>query len=354
MTRKTANVRRGFRSGGTTVALILTVAALMLLPATLLVAEDASVVYLEGDPEVRTAAGATNWLDFGSRVRPGDSVVTGRYDMVELEQGPGAAIRVDPGTVFTIREVERDGRRENVMTNSVGSVSYRFQRVTGRAEPRVGTAATVAGVRGTELTVYAGADGSSMFLVESGLVEVSSAGSTVELAANQAVEVAVGRAPGAVFEWKGRELDFSSWNADRIEEYVANPVDSTAALTGRLDEFIQGVAEFRALYEQFAEEHEALLEELRAMDESEERETLRQETLEMRDVRTTQALNYRYYALSGLSLRRFVLGRMYVELKTRYILNRQDPQYQAFLGEYRRFLAEYEAGITPGLVDADI
>lgn len=333
---------------------IMILAALVLVPAGTALADDASVVYLEGDPEVRTAGGATDWLDFGSTVRAGDSVVTGRFDFVELEQGGAATIRVEADTVFTIREVERDGRRETVMSNSIGAVSYRFQRVTGRAEPRVGTATTVAGVRGTELTVYAGADGSSMFLVETGLVEVSSAGRSVELAANQAVEVAAGREPGEVFEWKGREIDFRSWNTDRIEEYLADPAGSTVALTERLDDFIEGVSDFRALYTEFSEEYNREFDRFQAMEEGDEKEALRQELLSFGQATRTQALNYRYYALSGLSLRRYVLGRMYVELKTRYILNRQDPQYQGFLREYRRFIEEFESGITPGLVEADI
>ncbi|TVR70364.1 MAG: hypothetical protein EA427_06105, partial [Spirochaetaceae bacterium] len=157
-----------------------------------------------------------------------------------------------------------------------------------------------------------------------------------------------------VFEWKGRELDFSSWNQERIAGYIANPVESTAALTEQLDEFIQGVAEFRALYQEFSTEFEEMMETLRGMEEGDEREAFREDVFVYRDLTTTQALNYRYYALSGLSLRRYVLGRMYVELKTRYILDRQNPGYQAFLREYQRFLDEYERGVTPGLVDADI
>lgn len=352
--KTTANGRataRGIRRGlAVPPALVL----LLLLVAATLPADDASVTYLEGEPEVRTAAGRTDWLDFGSSVRPGDSVVTGRWDFVELQQGNAATIRVNADTVFTIREVDRAGQRETVMSNSVGSVSYRFQRVTGRAQPLVGTTTTVAGVRGTELTIYAGADGSSLFLVESGLVEVSSAGRSVELSANQAVEVAVGREPGAVFEWKGRELDFSSWNQERIAQYLANPVEGTVALTKQLDEFIQGVTEFRALYEEYAAEYDREFERFQAMEDGDEKESLRQELLEFGPLTRTQALNYRYYALSGLSLRRFVLGRMYVELKTRYILDQRNPRFQAFLAEYSRFLEEFEQGVTPGLVDADI
>lgn len=340
---------------GTTAAVALAVlAVLMAVPAVFVAADDASVVYLEGDPELRRSAGGTDWLDFGSVLRTGDSVVTGRGDFVELEQGGAASIRVNANTVFTIREVERGGQRENVMTTSVGSVSMRFNQVAGRRQPSVATNTTVAGVRGTELTVYAAADGSSMFLVESGLVEVSSEGRTVELSENQAVEVALGQPPGEIFEWKGRELDFSSWNNDRLNQYLVDPAAGTAALMSQLDEFIAGVAEYYELYGQFASEYNTEFERFQQMADGEEKEELRQQLFLLGDATTTQALNFRYYALSGLSLRRFVLGRLYLELRTRYILDRQAPEYLAFMEKYREFLSSFEEGIVPRLVEADI
>ena len=69
---------------------------------------------------------------------------------------------------------------------------------------------------------------------------------------------------------------------------------------------------------------------------------------------TTQALNYRYYALSALSMRRYVLGRMYMNIKTLTIMEQDNREFAAFLEEYERFLELYEREITPGLVRADI
>jgi hypothetical protein len=359
MIKRTTIVRPGVRSRGMVATLILTVAVLMLLPTVLLVAEDASVVYLEGDPEVRTAAGATDWLDFGSRVRSGDSVVTGRFDMVELEQGPGASIRVDPGTVFTIREVERDGRRENVMTNSVGSVSYRFQRVTGRAEPRVGTAATVAGVRGTELTVYAGADGSSMFLVETGEVEVSSAGESVSLFANEGVEVPAGRPPGQKFEIIGRAIDFSDWASDKRDEFLQDPLRSLDGVAVQLEEYYRELAELQELYADARGRYDEIYADLTAAveeygRESEEADALREILSPVSNEATTHAFNIRYFALTALSARRHLLGQMYVEMRSRYILDRSNPRYTGFASRYSEVLDRYENQVITHLVDVDI
>lgn len=317
-------------------------------------AQDTEVSYLEGFPELKASSGETFELDFGDRIEQGDSVVTGRRDFVELQQGEGTAIRVEPDTVFTLREVEEGGQRRSVMTNAVGSVSYRFNRLAGR-EPRVGSAAVVAGIRGTELTVYAGSDGSTLFLVDTGLVEVTSAGETVELSEAQAVEVAAGQPPGEVFEWKGRTLDFSSWDQERLDSFVEEPARSVRLLQSRVEELALGYEEYRTLWEQLAAEFQRLSAELQEMDEGDAREEFRtNEVLPLASRTSTQALNYRYYSLSALSLRRYVLGRMYMNMKTLTILEPENEEFDSFLTEYEEFLRIFETQITPGLVPADI
>ncbi|MDA3949451.1 MAG: FecR domain-containing protein [Spirochaeta sp.] len=342
--RKTGRTQRAFGL----LILILTFSA-----ATAL-AQEASVIYLEGEPELRASGGATEWLDFGTVLTPGDSVVTGRNDFVELEQGAASTIRVNPDTVFTIREVEENGRRRQVMSNSTGSVGYRFNRLAGRDEPRIGTTSVVAGIRGTEVVVYAGANGSSLFLVESGLVDVTSAGQTVSLAQDEGVEVPASGPPGDVFEWVGQELDFSTWNAQKLDEYLANPVAGVQSLMTQLDEFIEGTQEYRELYQEIKTEYDAKYETFVELEDGEEKDALREELQQIGNRQRTQVLNYRYYALSGLSLRRYVLGKMYIELTTRYILDKDNATYQGFIAEYERFLAAYNDGIVPRLVEADI
>jgi hypothetical protein len=68
----------------------------------------------------------------------------------------------------------------------------------------------------------------------------------------------------------------------------------------------------------------------------------------------TLILNIRYYALSSLSLRRFVLGGMYMQLKTRHPLDPSDPALTGFLEAYTRILKDFEDSIVPQLVEADI
>ena len=326
-----------------------------LMAPGILMSQDAGVVYLEGWPSLRSG-GSSRELDFGLAVRPGDSVLTGRRDFVELDQG-GNTIRINADTVFTLREIERGGRRETVMTNTVGSVAYRFQTLAGRQQ-QVGTTTAVAGVRGTEFTVYAGSDGSSLFLVDTGLIEVESAGISVEVTADQGVEVLSGAAPGPVFERLGRPLDFSDWNQERIDATLDSPADAARRIQARL-RFFQD--EMTTLYALLEERREDLTSAREAM--AEQRETLDDDALrrfrrDNIDPITAETrvlfLNYRYHALSALSLRRYVLGSMYMQLKSRYILNPRDPKMVDFLAIHREILDEFEETTVPRLVPADI
>jgi hypothetical protein len=334
---------------------LLSAALLVILGAFPALAQDASVVYLEGEPEMRTAGGSLEWLDFGMSLTSGESVITGRNDFVELEQGAASSIRVEPDTVFTIREVEQGGRRQTVMSNSAGSVRYRFNQIAGRDEPRVGTTTVVAGIRGTEVTVYAGADGSSLFLVDSGEVEVTSQGETVNLTQNEGVEVAAGAAPGEKFEWLGDPIDFAEWNAANFSEFLAEPLVGITGVQTDLYELMDQSREYYALYESVLSELEAEREALEAIEDQEQFRKFRDEVVFPLQAQTgTAVLNYRFYALSALSLRRHVLGRMYMEMKTLFILDRDNPLYLQFVEKHEEIIRVFEDQITPYLVDVDI
>jgi hypothetical protein len=331
--------------------------ALFLLSAGPAFAQQADVVYLEGYPELKESSGGRFELDFGDLVRPGDSVVTGRTDYVELEQGTGNTIRVAADTVFTMQEVEEDGETQTVLSTAVGSVAFRFDRITGR-EPRLATPATVAGIRGTELTVYAGSDGSALFLVDSGLVDVEAAGSMVSLTDGEGVEVPAGGPPGEKFSRVGRELDFSTWNQDRLDAFMSDPVEGMSRLRERLGYFNQQIQQLQPEYQQYRVEFQRLQEEVeraRADGNQQELDRLREEEfLPARERTLVTLVNLRYYALSALSLRRFVVSRVYTQVKARYLTDSDAPEYRGFLAEYSQALHEFEEFVVPQLVPTDL
>lgn len=329
---------------GSAVLWLLTVILVLAVPTA--GAQDATVQYLEGDPQLRSAGGATSYLDFGSRLRAGDSVVTGRRDFVELRQGDASSLRVNANTVFTIREIERDGQREQVLSTSVGSVGMRFNRLAGR-EPLIGTNTAVAGVRGTELTVYAGADGSTLFLVESGLVEVTAAGQSVELSANEGVEVPAGGPPGQKFQMIGRELSFQAWAQEKQDLLLQDPLGALNNIQTMIRELQTGLEEWVDAYKRAKEVSDAARREMDAITDQAAREKFRDERWSPLALQTgTAVLNYRYYALSALSLRQHVLAPMYVQMRSRNMLAKA-PDYGAFLERYSVVLATFRTAFEP-------
>jgi hypothetical protein len=65
-------------------------------------------------------------------------------------------------------------------------------------------------------------------------------------------------------------------------------------------------------------------------------------------------LNTRFYALSYLSMRRYVVGGLYLQMKSRYIKKQGEPVYREYLSLHESILKEYEEIIVPQLVEADI
>lgn len=329
----------------------LLLSAVLALAATAF-AQTADVVYLEGDPKLRDGAGAMQGLDYGSRMKTGDSIITGRKDLVDLTQGEESTIRVRPDTVFTIREVETQGKKEQVLTTAVGAVTMRFRKLAG-TEPRVGTTSTVAGIRGTELTIYAGPDGSSLFVVNSGLVAVEANGTTVDLAENEGVEVSAAGKPGEKFSVIGRELDFSAWATGKTEAFLQDPKAALGQIKTKLADFRAGLDEWTAKYGVAKVESAAAVATMNAIKDKAEQEKYRDETWRpLADQAGTAVLNYRYYALSAFSLRRYVLGPMYAQMKTRHLMADTDEN-RTFMEAYAAVLAEYKTVFNPYLNPTD-
>jgi hypothetical protein len=315
-------------------------------------AQNATVSYIEGDPDLRNGSGAVTPLDYDSKLRTGDSVLTGKAEQVELAQGADTTIRIRSNTVFTIREVDTGAGKEQVLTTAVGAVSMRFGKLAGR-EPRVGTVGTVAGIRGTELTVYASPDGSALFVVESGLVSVGAAGATVELAKDEAVEVSAAGVPGEKFSVIGREKDFSAWEEKKAQELLADPVAALNDARIMLSTFRSGLDEWTAKYRDAKSLSDAAVEKMNSIADKAEQAKFRDEQWAPLALQTGNAvLNYRYYALSAFSLRRYVLGPLYVQMRTRNMAA-ETPEYRAFREAYNLLLAEYKQTFNPYLGAVD-
>jgi hypothetical protein len=253
-------------------------------------------------------------------------------------------------------EKELDGKPKGMLAVTLGSVKMKYERLTG-TEPLIQSVGCIAGVRGTELTVWAGADGASQFIVDSGLITVEAFGKTVELGPDEAVVVLNGQQPGDKFTVHRDQIDFSTWDEGRIEVLLADPLLALAGMSERLAYCAANVADYYGRFLKVSARLEA--ERAQAVKVGEEKGKDAQQEYDREFVRplvlekSSLVLNYRYFGLAALSMRRFVGSRMYLMLKVKYAAAPQDPAWPLFTEQYAAFVADFEKSIMPVLVDAD-
>ena len=320
-----------------------------------LTAQESDVVFIDGWVDIKDSSGEIYELFIGDRVYNGDTVITGEDGIAELEPENGSRIIIKPDTIFSIKQTEFNGKKQSIVTTTLGQVSFKFNRMTN--EPLIATPSTVMGIRGTEFTVYAGADGSSLIAVESGAVEVSGQGKSVMLEKNEGVEVKAGKTPGEKFPVMVGQLNFDDWNVSKINEMIEEPAAALENLSVQLndlaiqmEEWVETYNDSRAKLEELRTELKTLLNEGK----TEEGLELKENTIRPLEYSTSRlVLNYRYYALSALSLRQHVLSGFYIRMKTSYIKDMKNPVYTDFLNQYNDLLEQYTQRIQPYLVEAD-
>jgi len=314
------------------------------------------VIYSEGDATVKYQEGYADDVFIGDVYDTGDTVTTGFDGFVELDQA-GLVLKINPDTVFTLQEKEEQGKKTGVFSLALGSIKFRYDRITGK-EPMIQTPSCVAGVRGTEFSVYAGADGSALIVVDSGLVEVESEGKAVQLTAAEGVEVQLGEPPGEKFRVPEEKIDYRSWNEDKLSKLLGDPLVSINKITQRLEYYIDNVNKYKALHTEYSERLADERKNLPARAEKEGKEAARKYSQEVIDPLSIQTfnlfLNVRYYSLAALSLRRYVGGRLYSFLKAANITDTANQTYGDYLLLHKKLLNIFESSIAPYLVDADI
>ena len=331
--------------------------AVLFVIAAIATAQEADVVYVDGIVDLKLAGGERMEAFIGDYLAIGDTIITSKSSLAELETDNGSTIKISEDTIFAFQQLEQNGEKRSVFATTLGAVAFKFNRMTGK-EPLISTPGTIAGVRGTEFLVFAGADGSTWVLVESGKVEVEARGSKVELLAEEGVEVPAGGAPGEKFKVLRGQLDFSAWNSSRLEAMFDDPAGTIRGVEKGMEAFRRQIVELLPVYEAnvmlLGEERENLkkLEDEKGKEARKERyETtvfpLEVETSYMR-------LNLRYHALSALSFRRFVLGSMYAQVKTAFLNRLDSDEFGEFERIYRRILLDYQRDVGPLLVAADI
>ncbi len=327
---------------------------LFMLSGFSLYALEGEIVYVEGSVDIKYASGDVDWADMGMYIETGDSIVTGDDGYAELEMEDGATVKISEDSIFALSSYESRGETRNAYQCVLGSMQYKFTRAVKADEPRITTPTTVCGVRGTEFTVVSGLDGSALYVVDDGSVAVSAKGEEVVLGALEGVEVAPGSAPGEPFPVLRGKIDYSKVKADAEARFLENPAATMRVMTSQLEEYIAQIQLYEKAFKDLSMELITLREKLFEL-EGEEKNKFYLENVADKDAQTSYLkLNMRYYAVSSLSMRRHLVGNMYVSIRTKYLGNIDDEKYVEFISEYNAFISLYEKELIPYLVKADI
>ncbi len=321
-------------------------------------AQQADVIYVQGSVDLQPAGQDRTEAQIGDSLNVGDSIITGDDGSAQLQKQDTTQINVSPDTVFTLQQrASSGGQKRDVLSVALGSITFSFNQLAGN-EPDISTPSASAGIRGTVLTVYAGADGSSLFVVKQGQVAVQSGGKTELVTKDEGVEVNPGEAPGQKFKALHGFVDYSTWNKQKLDSILRDPHRAALKVEAQMETYIDDIhklaPEYNKTYAELTRQRakrDAIGKELgkAAME-----QYSREHVYPLELLATAQIINLRYYALSAFSLKRFVLGRMYIRLASMYITDQQNQLYRKFIEIYEKTVKTFNEEVVPLLVPADI
>ena len=326
---------------------------LFLFSLPLFAAATGKISFMEGKVNHRDKAGKITDARIGQDIFTDDTLITGLNGYCEVEMENGSVITLNNDTVFTFGEIEdkeEKGKKRNIFSCIFGSADFKFKKFTGK-EPYIATPSTICGVRGTDFTVIAGADGSSMYVVASGEVYVEAGGNGVSLLPDEGVKVKAGQK----FEVKRDSVNYNKILQESEALFLTDP----AANMNDLITLLKGYASDAKYWDTLRLEN---IDKVMAAREQAVKIKEEQGDKAWEDFINTQVspleidtsylrLNARHYSVSALSMRRYIVSYMYIIMRTRYVLKTDSPEYIKFIEKYKEFMVIFNRDIVePGYI----
>lgn len=320
-----------------------------------LFAQQATVTFVDGDVDIQREGGSRRPADFGSELENGDRVITDGNGYAELELASGGVVEVSGDTVFLVgSDSGSTGEPQGRVAAAVGAFVFRFNATVGN-EPQIGSTTSVAGVRGTEVRVYAASDGTTRYEVVEGRLDVQDDGVSVSLGPNEAVEVRAGGAPSTVFSFLENPIDYSVWNAGLVQDFLLEPLNSLDGIAEEMDSLIAEINRRVPEYERLravVEEEEAAMREIE--DDAERDDFFFDTVMPARANAREFFVDFRFVVLSALSLEQFVISRLAAEMRAAYFDKPNDETLLEFVTRVEGIRSGFEESVVPWLVPSDL
>jgi hypothetical protein len=168
-----------------------------------------SVDWVSGDVAYRHLQNDWEELDVGMDLTSGDIVKTGTSSEATLVD-EGTEIFIMENSTFTVSEKYVNEKRKPGFMLFLGRMRFKLARGE-KEEPEIQTQTVNLTIRGTEFEVGSGHDGSTLVVIEDGVVAVKGNTRELVLEKGEGTEVAFGEEPTEKFEVMTRVIDWDDW-----------------------------------------------------------------------------------------------------------------------------------------------
>jgi hypothetical protein len=168
-----------------------------------------AVDWVSGDVAYRHLQGEWEELDVGMVLVAGDIVKTGMSSEATLVDD-GTEVFILENSTFTVSEKYVDEKRKPGFMLFLGRMKFKLARAR-KEEPEIQTQTVNLTIRGTEFEVGSGYDGSTLVMIDDGMVAVKGNTRELVLEKGEGTEVAFGEEPTEKFEVMTRVIDWNDW-----------------------------------------------------------------------------------------------------------------------------------------------
>jgi len=164
----------------------------------------------------------TAWkkVTMGQKIQVGDSIRTGAKAYIELDLDNNY-IKINENTKIKISENVGESKTANSVMVQYGNVLSKIEKIKKDDKGfEIRTASSIAGVRGTEFTVLAGHDGTTVVQVVEGTVAFTGDKKQISVSANQESTVPLGGDPSPVKVIEKRQ--WNEWLAESEKKIKGN------------------------------------------------------------------------------------------------------------------------------------
>ena len=221
----------------------ITVVVLFLFSTSYLFAVE--VEWISGDVTYRHLVGNWKKLDIGYHLANGDVVKTGEGGEATLVD-EDAFINISSNSRFTVSERYDNNKRKSSFMLFLGRLKFKLTKKSTN-EPEIVTQAVNLTVRGTNFDVASGHDGSTLVIIENGVVAVSGKKRTLILKKGEGSQIKFGEEPTKKFKVLTKVINWDQWLAQSKENIKGNEGEILGKILKKFKEINSNIIKYETI-----------------------------------------------------------------------------------------------------------